>query len=41
MMMHMPWVVAVLFVFLILVAGGAFIAVRTMATRTTKHDHPR
>jgi hypothetical protein len=40
MMMHMPWVLAVLFLFLILVAGGAFAAVRRMAN-ATKQDHPR
>lgn len=41
MMMHMPWVLAVLFLFLILVAGGAFVAVRRMANATAKQDHPR
>jgi uncharacterized protein YneF (UPF0154 family) len=41
MMMHMPWVLAVLIVFLVLVAGGAFVAVRSMAASTAKRDHPR
>jgi len=40
MMMHMPWVLAVLFLFLVLVAGGAFVAVRMMAATTAKNDHP-
>jgi uncharacterized protein YneF (UPF0154 family) len=41
MMMHMPWVLALLFLFLVLVAGGAFVAVRLMAATTAKRDHPR
>ena len=38
MTMHMPWVLAVLIVFLILAAGGAFLAIRLMAA---KHDRPQ
>lgn len=41
MMMHMPWVLAVLFLFLVLAAGTAFVAVRMMAASTANHDHPR
>ena len=37
MMMHMPWVLAVLMVFLVLVAGGAFVAVRLLAGRSADH----
>lgn len=41
MMMHGPWVLAVLFAFLILVAGGAFLAIRLMAPSTTENDRHR
>ena len=37
MMMHMPWVVAALMVFLVLVAGSAFLAVRLLAGRSADH----
>jgi hypothetical protein len=40
MMMHMPWVLVSLIIFLIVVAGAAFLAVRTMAASTAKNDHP-
>lgn len=39
-MMHMPWVVAVLMLFFILVGGAAFAAVRVMASLTARRDHP-
>ncbi len=41
MMMHMPWVLVTLMAFLVLVAGGAFLAVRTLAANSDKQDHPR
>lgn len=41
MTMHMPWVLVTLMAFLILAAGGAFVAVRMLAASQTKHDHPR
>ncbi len=40
-MMHMPWVLAVLIVFLLLVAAGVFVAVRTLASHDDSRDHPR
>ncbi len=40
MMMHMPWVLVTLMVFLVLVAGGAFLAVRMLAANGSKEDHP-
>lgn len=40
-MMHMPWVLVTLMVFLILLVGGAFVAVRSMAARSDQRDHPR
>ncbi len=41
MMMHMPWVLAVLFLFLVLLVGGALVAVRMLAASDAKRDHPR
>jgi len=41
MMMHMPWVLATLMAFLILVAGGAFVAFRIFGARASESDHPR
>jgi hypothetical protein len=41
MMMHMPWVLAVLFLFLVLLVGGALVAVRFLAASDAKRDHPR
>ena len=39
MMMHMPWVLVTLMVFLVLVAGGAFLAVRMLAASSEKDEH--
>ena len=41
MMMHMPWVLVLLIVFLVLVVGGILVAVRVMGSATDKRDHPR
>ena len=41
MMMHMPWVLVTLMAFLILVAGGAFVAFRILGARQSNTDHPR
>lgn len=39
-MMHMPWVVVLLIVFIILMGGGVFLAVRLMGAGAVKRDHP-
>lgn len=39
-MAHMPWVLAVLILFLMLVAGGAFLTVRRLAAGTANRDRP-
>ena len=39
-MMHMPWVVFVLIAFIVVVGGGAFLAMRVMGARSTRNDHP-
>ena len=39
-MMHMPWVLVALMAFLLIVAGGVFLAIRTMAARDDNRDHP-
>ena len=41
MMMHMPWVLAVLLLFLVLLVGGALVAVRLLGAKAAKRDHPR
>lgn len=41
MMMHMPWVLVTLILFLVLLVGAGLIAVRVLGARTVKHDHPR
>ena len=41
MMMQMPWVVAVLFLLFVLVAGGAYVIVRILVAKTVHSDHPR
>ncbi len=38
-MMHMPWVVITLIVFLVVVGGGAFLAVRMLGARAVRGDH--
>jgi hypothetical protein len=40
MMMHMPWILVTLIIFLLLVAGAAFVTIRVMAGRATDDDHP-
>lgn len=40
MSMHSPAVLIVLMLFLILVVGGSFIAVRAFGAREVKDDHP-
>ncbi len=41
MMMHMPWVLVTLMVFLVLVVSGSLVAVRVLAWRQVNHDHPQ
>ncbi len=41
MMMYMPWVLAVLFTFLILVVGAPLLAVRMLAAHLAKPDTRR
>ena len=40
-MMHMPWVIVTLIVFLVIIGGGAFIAVRMLGAKAVSSDHPR
>ena len=40
-MMHMPWVLVVLMVFLVLVTLGSLVAVRLLGGKQADHDHPR
>ncbi|MGA9747419.1 MAG: hypothetical protein WBQ50_08195 [Nocardioides sp.] len=40
-MMHMPWVIVTLILFLVVVGGGAFIAVRMLGAKAVEGDHPR
>ena len=39
-MMHSPLVLLALMVFLVLVAGAAFVAVRLLAAHDDNRDHP-
>ena len=41
MMMHMPWVLMALIVFLVLLLGAALVVVRVLGAGTVKRDHPR
>jgi len=41
MMMHMPWVLVVLMVFLVLVTLGSLVAVRLVGGKQFDHDHPQ
>jgi hypothetical protein len=38
MMMHMPWVLVALMLFLVILMGGALVAVRVLAARVTDPD---
>jgi len=40
-MMHMPWVLVILVVFLLLVAGGLYVGVRAAGGRATGEDSRR
>lgn len=40
MMMHMPWVVAMLMLFFILVAGGVYVTARAIGAHQVDEDHP-
>lgn len=41
MMMHMPWVLVALMVFLVLVVLGSLGAVRALGRKQVDHDHPQ
>ena len=41
MMMHMPWVLATIMGFLVVLVLGALVAVRVLASSQVDHDRPR
>ena len=39
-MMHMPWVIVTLTIFLLFVAGGVYMTIRVRGAREVNGDHP-
>ena len=39
-MMHSTWVLVTMIAFLVIVAGGVFLAIRMMAAHDDNRDHP-